>query len=481
MEKTNHKARRRLFALAFGLLLLAMTEALLRLFNVAPPARPVSETFALEGRVYEQKGEFLRTRPDRKKYFLYQSFQKEKRPGTLRVFITGGSVAMGFPLQEDYGPGRLLSVALDAAEPSREHEVINAGGFGYASYRLLPVVEELLTYDPDVIVLMTGNNEFLEQRFENVTETDISKALHHVRLYRVLYGAAAAFMGKADEVNWNAHQVNDRERSLATQDFEKSITAMARLCKRSGVSLVLVVPPANIKDYHPYGESRVERKTQEKIDRLLKERKYESALSLIKENKSGAPDAWIFYEEAWARHGLGGKGADPLKLWRRARDLDPVPVRVLSRMENVIRRTSDKQGSMLADAAEVFAGAASVSAAPGDSLFFDHCHPHPEGQRILSMEIVRTLVRNKLIGPSGGWEDRAMDSLARAYEGLSDEDIARSYYQAAYEAGINMGRTCRGMELVEVSLKLDGNNRKALRLRKRLGAAMKEHYCLTGD
>ena len=42
--------------------------------------------------------------------------------------------------------------------------MVNCGGISYASYRLVPILEEVLGYEPDLIILYTGHNEFLEDR-----------------------------------------------------------------------------------------------------------------------------------------------------------------------------------------------------------------------------------------------------------------------------------------------------------------------------
>ena len=42
--------------------------------------------------------------------------------------------------------------------------MINCGGVSYASYRLGPILDEVLGYEPDLIMLYTGHNEFLEAR-----------------------------------------------------------------------------------------------------------------------------------------------------------------------------------------------------------------------------------------------------------------------------------------------------------------------------
>lgn len=480
MKNRATKKRRRLIALLFGVFLLVLAELTLRLFNVAPPERPLSEVFAGHGPLFLQNGKTLSTNPDKKKYFVYQTFPKDKKRGTLRVFVAGGSAAMGFPLQEIYGPDRLISTALDAVETGREHEVINAGGFGYASYRLVPVVEELLRYSPDAIVLMTGNNEFLERRFESVTEEGALKLLHRLRLYRVFAGAAFFANGKAGEINWDAHRAGERERELVAEDFRDNIQAISRLCREHKVLLVLVVPPSNLKDYRPYGKSRISLETRTEIDRLLKNEQYEEALALIKKNRKERPDAWLLYEEGHVREGLGKRGPSSHDLWTRARDLDPVPVRIISPMEDSIRRASAKEGVMPADGGAAFGDAAAAGGAPGDHLFFDHCHPSPAGQRLLAMEILRALVGNGLVNAGAGRQEQAKTALERAYEKLEDNALAESYYQAAYEAGVNMGRTCRGLRLVRTCLELGPGHKKARLLEERLRKD-NDHYCLTGD
>ena len=42
--------------------------------------------------------------------------------------------------------------------------MINAGGISYASYRVAVVIKELARYEPDLFIIYTGHNEFLEER-----------------------------------------------------------------------------------------------------------------------------------------------------------------------------------------------------------------------------------------------------------------------------------------------------------------------------
>src|SRR5258706_16184905 len=50
------------------------------------------------------------------------------------------------------------------SDRSRRLQGVNCGGVSYASYRLAPIVREVLNYQPDLVIVATGENEFLEDR-----------------------------------------------------------------------------------------------------------------------------------------------------------------------------------------------------------------------------------------------------------------------------------------------------------------------------
>ncbi len=102
--------------------------------------------------------------PARQNYFRPQSFPATKAPGEYRVFCLGGSTVQGSPYSTETAFSTWLETALRAADSQRKWRVINCGGVSYASYRLIPILQEVLGYGPDLIVVCTGHNEFLEDR-----------------------------------------------------------------------------------------------------------------------------------------------------------------------------------------------------------------------------------------------------------------------------------------------------------------------------
>lgn len=97
-----------------------------------------------------------------------------KPPGTYRIFCIGQSTTEGYPFEPRGGYPQWLGLVLKDVLPGRKIEVINAGVSGSDSTRDLAIVNDVLNYQPDILVLYEGNNEsrqgrirLLQERFGN--------------------------------------------------------------------------------------------------------------------------------------------------------------------------------------------------------------------------------------------------------------------------------------------------------------------------
>ena len=158
----------RLFAIVLGFIPFVLLELVLILFNIAEPTRyddpfvgfsSIHPLFVLN----EETNQY-ETAASRKYFFGMQHFSKVKKQGAYRVFCLGGSTVRGRPHETDTSFPKWLEIELAGQSASETVEVVNAGGVSYASFRLRPVLSEVLNYEPDLIVLATGHNEFLEDR-----------------------------------------------------------------------------------------------------------------------------------------------------------------------------------------------------------------------------------------------------------------------------------------------------------------------------
>jgi hypothetical protein len=87
------------------------------------------------------------------------SFPKRKLPQTTRVFVLGGSVAAQYDSDEQRSHDWTLRRVLETAFPGKRFEVIHCGMGGYDIYREDLIFQEILRYEPDIVVLLSGNNE----------------------------------------------------------------------------------------------------------------------------------------------------------------------------------------------------------------------------------------------------------------------------------------------------------------------------------
>ncbi len=108
--------------------------------------------------------QWLVTAENKRGYFNVQGFPQTKAPGTYRIFTLGGSTTYGRPYDDKTSFSGWLREFLPVADNQRNWEVINAGGISYASYRVAHLMEELVNYQPDLFIIYTGHNEFLEER-----------------------------------------------------------------------------------------------------------------------------------------------------------------------------------------------------------------------------------------------------------------------------------------------------------------------------
>ncbi len=102
--------------------------------------------------------------PERLDLFREARFAAHKPAGTFRIFALGESTTQGEPYSTATAYPAWLELELRAAT-GRPVEVINCGGLSYASYRIRAILHEVLDrYQPDLIILYCGQNEFLERR-----------------------------------------------------------------------------------------------------------------------------------------------------------------------------------------------------------------------------------------------------------------------------------------------------------------------------
>jgi len=443
-------ARRALFSLVVLALFFGLLELLLWAAGVDPllSERDPFAGFSEQVRVYERdesRGVY-RTVPRATRHsFNPQEFLVEKPPNGFRVFVIGGSSAYGFPWGARVAFARALGDALQASRPEREVEVVNAAAMSYGSHRLRILTRELLAYDPDLLIVYSGHNEFVERRFyremlERPEELDrLRKLLYRWRLFSLLSrtrerigrdgnGGVASEAGEdgagrllgLDVSREYSVNVGESEVAEVRALFEENLRAILDMADRAGVPVLLCTVPSNLRGWVPNQslfDSRTTFEQQQELLALLAESGEAlergdavSAVAGLERASNLAPG----HAETWYRLGQAyeavGRYDEARAAYVRARDLDAQPARAVSALNDTLRALAAERSSPFLDAERVFERA-SPHGLIGFNLIEDYVHPKPEGHRLLALELWKLVEESGLAGEPRPADPRRFDEV----------------------------------------------------------------------
>ena len=426
------------------------------------------------------------TVPERLKYFNQVSFRAHKPAGTFRIFCFGGSTTYGRPFDGRTSFSRWLQDLLNVTDPRTTFEVINAGGISYASYRIVPLVREALRYQPDLVILYTGHNEFLERRtysgiFSQGAELIAVRSLvERLYIYQALKRiiepllpsrisrfpdnvAAPSGQGPGipkksllkDEVTaildrsagLNLYHRDDEFTRGVVRHFVHNLETIISICKEAGVPVLLVEPASNLKDFSPFKSEHKKSLTRgemaaldEKIhqaEAFTRAGKYGEALAILDEVIEKDP----LYAETyyWKGRALLGKGkyGEARESFVKAKDLDVCPLRCITEEQRQVVRIAEREGVPLVEFPHALERRirekGDATGIPGNESFLDHVHPSIQGHQLLAELIVDEMIRNGMLKPATRLNagelavmyERGMDALDPAVFVTRDLNLAK--------------------------------------------------------
>ncbi|MBU4333354.1 MAG: tetratricopeptide repeat protein, partial [Candidatus Omnitrophica bacterium] len=167
----------------------------------------------------------------RQYYENYAEFSAKKDNDVIRLFIIGGSVAHGWEdpmsIPSDFITGKKL-------------EIINVGMPGYDSYRVKLIARELLQYEPDLIVVLSGNNEYFPKQGFNPIAYSLNKFLTRFYFYNDL-------QKKIFRSRFKDRNPFERNLGKDLERYENNIRDIVRNIQKKGVSVILCTLPINMK------------------------------------------------------------------------------------------------------------------------------------------------------------------------------------------------------------------------------------------
>ncbi len=442
-----------LFSIVTTIAVLGIVELSLRVAGVRPvtlehdPFVGFSQQIPLMETVRNGSGiEWMRTARSKLVWFNDQSFLRKKPPGTKRIFCLGGSTTYGHPYDDTTSFCGWMREFLPVVDDSQEWEVINCGGISYASYRVAAVMEELSQYEPDVFVVLSGHNEFLERRtyadmFERSSlSLHLHAALSKTRTYavadRLIHGSnpqpQTELPGEVDEILNHTIGPVDYHRDLAWRHqvlahYELNLRRMASIAERAGCKLVFVTPASNEMNCSPFKsefDANVTEAERAKIAELLDSAQIamnSEHVNLAIESLQAAKQIAPLFAETRYRLGqalmLAGQTAEAQQEFTAAINEDVCPLRAVDEIMEAMQIVGRELDVPVVDFESRLRQQCQRDlnhSCLGEEYFLDHVHPKIEANRELAMWIVDVLQKQKIASESKVDESELSSEIAAA-------------------------------------------------------------------
>ena len=299
---------------------------------------------------------------------------REKPPGTLRVFVLGESAAMGDPLAE-FGLARHLACLLEARFPGTRFEIVNAAMTAINSHAIAEIARDAARLRPDAFVLYAGNNEIVGPYGPGTTFGPFSDSPRVARL-RVLatrlrvsqfLRSALAPLAKSRDApsEWEGLEMfaerhvpaDDSRLPAVRRQFRANVERILAIARGVGAETILCTVAVNLRDCPPLA----------------------------------GPDAQNLYAQAVALAAAGN--LDPANAaFELARDRDALRVRADAPLNAILREigAEDRPGVRFVDAERRFKARAG-GIVPGNEAFLDHVHFNFAGNYALAADIAAAL------------------------------------------------------------------------------------------
>ncbi len=339
-------------------------------------------------------------------------FPYNKSDSTIRIFCLGGSAAMGWPHDLSLSYPAFLQHKLEKVYPNRKIEVINAGASTYASYRIKTLFDEIVNYQPNLILLYTGNNEFLE-RILYEKDGILLNPWRSIATIRILHRAKERLFKRKHVIDIASYQPtfmidialgNSSQLKTSSEQllqvkahYRHNISQMVQQAKDLNIPIALLNVPVNQKDWIPHASIH-----EEGIDIHAWRRHYRKAIEAYEQNNFvAAIQAFrnsINLDSSYAKsYYYLGKSYLSMEMKKRAKDAflkgleeDGYPFRALHDFNQILEDISLSKAVPLVDLVECLESIAQ-NAIIGEDVLVDHVHPTVASNERIAQTVLATL------------------------------------------------------------------------------------------
>jgi tetratricopeptide (TPR) repeat protein len=386
------------------------------------------------------------------------SFWKQKKPNTKRIFVLGGSTTAGYPYFFNGGFPTMLRDLLNSAYPDYELEVINLGMTAVNSYTVRDFAKECLNYSPDLLLIYAGHNEFYGALGTGSNQGSLFQSLggrnavlayiqlKQLKIYQLFQKIIRILrptpnltkspgvetlmskMAKEQEIPFNS------EIYIRTmQNFGENLKDIIQWTEEKDIPVLVGTLVSNLRDQKPFISLIKDPTKKEKLQNRLKvikalmiEGKYSEALSVIEDQIQLHPYYAILQFYAGRCSEFLGRIKDSKVFYKNARDYDGLRFRAASGLNEQIISLENVNNMFIANV-EKMMESESKNGLIGKEYILEHLHPSLEGNFILSKTFANAILNYDILNT--GVRNSSSDSLYRENTGVTQVDFSTAKYR----------------------------------------------------
>jgi len=299
---------------------------------------------------------------------------------------------------------RILWRRLQDKFPERRIEVVNTAMAAINSYTILDFTDEILKYEPDLILIYAGHNEFygalgvasLESIGRRRSIIEIYLKMQHLRLFRLLRTLISK-VKSSPKPNLENHPEDPTatlmERIVSEQfiplgsklyeqgkkQFRINLEEILRIANQADVPVVLSELVSNIGEQPPFQSSE-------------------------SDTLPPAKQVYLKAQELETR----GDYEKARQLYLRAKDLDALRFRATEDFDDIIHELASKYKAPVVPMKQIFEKH-SPHGIIGNQLILEHLHPNVDGNFLMADGFYQTLRAEGYISPE--WDSSNIQSF----------------------------------------------------------------------
>jgi tetratricopeptide (TPR) repeat protein len=357
------------------------------------------------------------------------AFKINKDPKTYRIFILGGSAAVGTP-DPIYHFGRFLEEMLKNEYPQTDFEVINVAMTAINSHAVYQIAKSCAQFEPDLLILYMGNNEVVGPFGARTVLAPLSPSLSLIRANLAmtstntgqLFQSILSSVDSRHEIpqTWGGMEMFLEEKirfdtdalQVVKSHFEQNLRDICNVGIKTGAKVVVSSVGCNLKDSPPFAS--LHRADLSKTDKQLWEQSYEEGIEYETDGHYTQAIknylAAVEIDETFAdlQFRLGrcywnlGEYSQAKERYIKARDYDALRFRADTQINKIISSVAEdrmSQGIYFVDISKAMEEN-SPHNIPGNELFYEHVHYKFEGNYILAKTLfnqIRKILPEKIL------------------------------------------------------------------------------------